>query len=197
MGFWRQDWFNFLIFRFGNTPVISLHDYPTIYETFHKNGETFTGREHGISFLKITKGGDYGIVFVDGPIWKEQKKFGLRALRDLGVGRDVMQEKVLNEISYMLQEIQEDIDCNNKEIDMRDKINRAIGNIINLIVLGYRFEKVCFSPFWHLSNLHILGKHWRILWHQKGGLQNVQNSGTSSLEDNGIGFEYLSIFAIF
>ena len=31
-------------------------------------------------------GGKYGLVFVDGPFWREQRRFSLHVLRDFGFG---------------------------------------------------------------------------------------------------------------
>lgn len=38
--------------------------------------------------------GNHGLVFSDGPLWKEQRRFALHVLRDFGFGRNVMEEKI-------------------------------------------------------------------------------------------------------
>ena len=127
----------------GDTPVVSLNDFPTIYQEFVKNGDAYSGRDPKDLFLKFLKNGNFGIAFIDGPLWHDQRRFGLRVLRDLGVGKDVMQRKVLHEVTCLLEEVKADLGFNNHVIDLQALIDRAIGSVINSIVLGYRIDKVC------------------------------------------------------
>uniref|UniRef100_A0AC34FN43 Cytochrome P450 n=1 Tax=Panagrolaimus sp. ES5 TaxID=591445 RepID=A0AC34FN43_9BILA len=154
---------------FGDTPVVSVNDFPTIVEKFVKNGDSVSGREESTLFLEVTKNGPYGITFIDGPLWKEQRKFGLKTLRDLGMGKDVMQEKVLHEVSCLLDEVKDNLKCNNNVISMQNLIDQAVGSVINSIVLGYRFDKENESDFYKLKHhietvFHLYGHPlWKIL----------------------------------
>lgn len=46
-----------------------------------------------------------GIFSVSGPPWKASQQFTLRALHDLGVGRRPVADKVLQELSYLLGQL--------------------------------------------------------------------------------------------
>lgn len=61
-----------------------------IKEHFVKNGEAFAGRPSTFA-MELTSFGQHGLVFNDNNFYKEQRRFALRALRDLGVGREEME----------------------------------------------------------------------------------------------------------
>lgn len=128
---------------FGDIPVISVNDFPTVEKEFIKNGDAYEGRRLNSLWLKV-RGGQYGITVIDGPLWKNQRKFAHYALRDLGVGKDVMQLKIIDEITLLVKEIQEMARCNDGEVDVPKYMDRAVANIISSIVFGYRFDKVSF-----------------------------------------------------
>jgi hypothetical protein len=39
-------------------------------------------------------GGKYGVIFTDGEIWRDQRRFALHVLRNFGLGKNLMQERV-------------------------------------------------------------------------------------------------------
>ena len=49
---------------------------------------------------------DHGILFSSGDIWKETRRFTLRALRDLGFGKKTSESLVLEESRAIIAEIQ-------------------------------------------------------------------------------------------
>uniref|UniRef100_A0A915CZ22 Cytochrome P450 n=1 Tax=Ditylenchus dipsaci TaxID=166011 RepID=A0A915CZ22_9BILA len=55
------------------------------------------GRYNFKEITDLFRGGSYGIVNTDGELWKEQRKFTLHILREFGMGKNLMQEKILDE----------------------------------------------------------------------------------------------------
>ena len=45
----------------------------------------------------------YGILYASGPVWGENRRFGLRTLRDFGFGKRTTETLVLDESSYMIE----------------------------------------------------------------------------------------------
>ena len=39
--------------------------------------------------------GPYGVVWTEGNLWKEQRRFALQVLRNFGLGKNIMQERVI------------------------------------------------------------------------------------------------------
>ena len=48
-----------------------------------------------------------GVIFPDGALWREQRRFVARTLRDLGVGRRTLDDHVLEEARYCLHHLEE------------------------------------------------------------------------------------------
>ena len=76
-----------------------------------------------------------GIVMQDGEDWKILRRFTLRALRDFGVGKSSLEEKIKDEVEVVLAEF----DLNKgKPFDPKQLLNKAVSNIICSIIFGQR-----------------------------------------------------------
>ncbi|PIO73658.1 hypothetical protein TELCIR_04362 [Teladorsagia circumcincta] len=43
---------------------------------------------------EVVKGGEYGVVETDGDMWRDHRRFALHVLRDLGLSKDGMEQRV-------------------------------------------------------------------------------------------------------
>ncbi|CAJ0942828.1 unnamed protein product [Ranitomeya imitator] len=77
---------------------IVLCGYDTIKDAFVKNADYFAERPDTPVFLEALKG--YGIVFSNGENWKVMRRFTLSTLRDYGVGRKTIEDKIIEETEY-------------------------------------------------------------------------------------------------
>ncbi|XP_022099105.1 cytochrome P450 2U1-like isoform X2 [Acanthaster planci] len=77
------------------------------------------------------------IVMSNGDIWKERRRFGLSALRTLGMGKRSVEHKINEEARYLLDSFDGRRD---KPFDPEHDILNAVSNIICTISFGYRFE---------------------------------------------------------
>ena len=139
---WRKKYGPVFTFWFGNNPAICVADYKTIKETMLDDGETYSGRSTLDDLIKLVRGGHYGVVETSGWLWKEQKRFMLHTFRDFGMGKNLMQQKILDEVAYLIESLKsaQDLDAHNIQYD----IDRAVGSIINSLLFGYRYEGVSF-----------------------------------------------------
>ena len=128
----------------GNMPIVTVHDSPTIFETFLKDGEAYTGRSFSKGF-QITRGGYNGVIQTDGPLWREHRRFALHVLRDFGLGKNLMQERILGEVASLIDDVKHDLKTGDKVISIQNEIDRAVGSIINALAFGYRFGRVSFD----------------------------------------------------
>lgn len=100
---------NKLFNRFGFDYVITVNDYKTAVDMFVKDGDTYAGnfsilpRSLLLHFPDrapteildhATRGGMFGIIESSGAMWLEQRRFALKVLRDFGLSKNRMQDRV-------------------------------------------------------------------------------------------------------
>ncbi len=78
---------------------------------------------------------DFGIS--SGSQWKEQRRFALHQLRNLGFGKTSMEEHIIDEINYLTKEIDE---TDGNAVDVRKYYSRSVLNNINSLIFGQRLE---------------------------------------------------------
>ena len=78
-----------------------------------------------------------GVLFSDGPIWAEQRRFTLRMLRDFGFGKAKMEELINEEVEVFNEVL---ASYRGEPIDMAGKLNLPILNALWKITVGQRFD---------------------------------------------------------
>ncbi|CAJ0593339.1 unnamed protein product [Cylicocyclus nassatus] len=119
-------------------PTVVITDYDLIKEAFAKKGYDFAGRPQGYpnDLLGIIKNG--GIIRSEGENWKEQRTTSLHILRDLGMGKDLMEEQVLLSAQEFLVHM---ASIKDKEtMDLQRPLQVFIANIIHKILFGCSHE---------------------------------------------------------
>uniref|UniRef100_A0AC34PX29 Cytochrome P450 n=1 Tax=Panagrolaimus sp. JU765 TaxID=591449 RepID=A0AC34PX29_9BILA len=137
---WTKQFGDIYTIWFGNTPLVLVNDSKTIYETFLKDGEAYAGRFYTEGFKFIRKG-YCGVAFTDGPLWRDQRRFALRVLRDFGLGKNLMQERVLAVVDSLIDDVKNDVKSGKKVISLLDDIDRGVGSVITSILFGYRYNR--------------------------------------------------------
>ncbi|XP_063169251.1 cytochrome P450 2J6-like [Candoia aspera] len=120
----------------GGKPVIFIHGFPSAKEVLVIKGTEFAGRAEFPITDDITN--KKGLLTQSyGEVWKEQRRFSLMLLRSFGVGKKSMEEKILEEATYLIRAFTENMSV---PFDPHEFVNLAITNIICTITLGKRFE---------------------------------------------------------
>lgn len=73
----------------------------------------------------------------NGEEWKEQRKFALRILHHLGVGKQEVEEKILDEIDDLIKGIDK---VSDKPVDVHRRLGSSISNVVTLLITGKRYE---------------------------------------------------------
>ncbi|XP_032087325.1 cytochrome P450 2J2-like isoform X5 [Thamnophis elegans] len=147
----------------GTTPVVLIHGFPLVKEVLVIKGTKFAGKPDYYIVDTITK--KKGIISQSyGEVLKEQKRFSLRLFRNFGVGKNLMEERILEEASYLTQAFTENMSTT---LEPHELLESAVTNILSTIIFGKRFEYdsnflKCLLDLTH-QNFRLLAGPWALL----------------------------------
>ncbi|XP_021483150.1 cytochrome P450 2C37-like isoform X3 [Meriones unguiculatus] len=119
----------------GMKPTVVLHGYEAVKEALIDRGEEFSGRGRIPVFDKIFNG--LGIIFSNGNIWKDIRRFSLITLRNLGMGKRSIEDRVQEEAQCLVEELRK---TKGLPCDPTFILYCASSNIICSIVFQNRFD---------------------------------------------------------
>ncbi|XP_075854930.1 cytochrome P450 2J2 isoform X1 [Microcebus murinus] len=126
---------NLLSLDFADIPTVVVTGLPLIKEALVHMDQHFVNRPVSPVRERIIKGN--GLIMSNGQAWKEQRRFALTALRNFGLGKKSLEERIQEEAHHLTEAIKEE---NGQPFDPHFKINNAVSNIICSITFGKRFE---------------------------------------------------------
>ncbi|KAM8953988.1 cytochrome P450 2K1-like isoform 2-T2 [Pelodytes ibericus] len=133
--------------QIGFEKVVVLCGYKAVKEALIDHAEEFAERPTLPVVHEVSKGN--GVIFAHGENWKVMRRFTLSALRDFGMGKKLMEEKISEECDSLVEVFKS---FKGKPFENVVLINAAIANIIVSMLLGKRFE-YSNSTFIKLMNL--------------------------------------------
>ena len=71
--------------------------------------------------------------------WKNTRKFALHSMRDFGLGKQSIDERIQDEAGSLVEIFRQK---SNTAFDPQDDITKAISNIICSIAFGKRYRKI-------------------------------------------------------
>ncbi|XP_063294184.1 cytochrome P450 2J4-like [Pelobates fuscus] len=120
----------------GFTPVVVVRGFKALKEILMTRGVEFADRPQNRITLRIS--GKKGLVMAPyGQAWKEHRRFTLSTLRNFGLGKKSMEERIAEEIVYLIQEFEKHKDT---PLDPHFAIDNAVSNNICSIVFGRRYD---------------------------------------------------------
>ena len=124
--------------KIGPRYLFVINNYELAKDLFGR--EEFSGR-HVNDFIKEHKAigkKPRGIIITEGEHWMKQRRFSLRTLKDLGVGKQCLEDVMYAEIDILLKTFLETSE--DKCIDA--DFNAPVINILWQLVTGNRFEEM-------------------------------------------------------
>ncbi|XP_073481217.1 cytochrome P450 2C5-like [Aquarana catesbeiana] len=119
----------------GMSKMIIMCGYDAVKEALINHADEFADRPRSPMFYKLQK--DHGIVFSNGESWKAMRRFTLSTLRDYGMGKKGIEDKINEEAECLVETFRS---YGGKPFLNRTILNAAVANIIVSMLLNHRFE---------------------------------------------------------
>ncbi|XP_066452214.1 cytochrome P450 2K6-like [Eleutherodactylus coqui] len=120
--------------KLGVEEVVVLCGYDAVKDALVNHADEFSGRPKVPMFHEITKG--HGVIFAHNDNWKVMRRFTLSTLRDFGMGKETIENKITEESDFLVQKFRS---YKGEPFDNHMTINAAVANIIISILLSHRF----------------------------------------------------------
>ncbi|XP_074195461.1 cytochrome P450 2C19 [Rhinolophus sinicus] len=120
---------------FGMNPTVVLCGYEAVKEALIDLGEDFSGRGRFPVFDRVNKG--FGVLFSNGKRWKEMRRFSLMTLRNFGMGKRSIEDRVQEEARCLVEELRK---TNASPCDPTFILGCAPCNVICSIIFQKRFD---------------------------------------------------------
>lgn len=119
----------------GRISVVVVSGLPLIKKMFTHLDQNFLNRSQSPVRERIT--GNNGLFSSNGQTWKEQRRFAVMTLRNFGLGKKSLEQRMQEEAYHLVEAIRED---GGQPLNPHLKINNAVSNIICSFTFGERFE---------------------------------------------------------
>ncbi|XP_073497625.1 cytochrome P450 2C19-like isoform X1 [Phyllobates terribilis] len=120
----------------GMDPVVVLCSPDAVKEALIDNAEDFGARGHMPLMDRITSGG-HGLVASNGERWKQLRRFSLMTLRNFGMGKRSIEQRIQEEAQFLMEEFRK---SKAQPLDPTFHFSKAVANVISSVVFGDRFE---------------------------------------------------------
>ncbi|XP_002829304.3 cytochrome P450 2G1 [Pongo pygmaeus] len=119
----------------GTRPVVVLCGHEAVKEALVDQADEFSGRGELASTERNFQG--HGVALANGERWRILRRFSLTILRDFGMGKRSIEERIQEEASYLLEELRK---TKGAPIDPTFLLSRTVSNVISSVVFGSRFD---------------------------------------------------------
>ncbi|GMS94164.1 hypothetical protein PENTCL1PPCAC_16339, partial [Pristionchus entomophagus] len=118
-------------------PIVVIGDHKVLQEHVAKNGDIFLARKNPEQLNDIFFGGSYGLVFEDNNMVKEQRKFAIRSLHEVGFASASLEDTVHH---YALEVVSRWNESKGEVVDVTENIMKSIGNVVWDLTFGITLD---------------------------------------------------------
>ncbi|NXT46944.1 CP2C1 protein, partial [Pluvianellus socialis] len=140
----------FTVWR-GLKPVVVLCGYEAVKDALLGHSEEFGGRPEIPLLVQLSK--DYGFVSKNEKKWRELRRFTLSTLRDFGMGKSSMSQRVQQEAQHLVELLAK---LKGKAFEPMTMFRHAAANVICSVVFGSRYS---YSDTAFLDLLNSIGNY--------------------------------------
>nr|XP_056701771.1 cytochrome P450 2D14-like [Euleptes europaea] len=131
---------------------VVLNGFKVIKEALGAKAEDFVDRPHLplLSLAGYTKNCGGLLLATCSAGWKEQRKFCVSTMKNFGMGKKSLEQKISEEAGYLCSEFKSQEGC---PFNPSELMNNAVGNIVCILTFGDRFDynDVTFLKLMHLT----------------------------------------------
>ncbi|XP_053577732.1 cytochrome P450 2F3 [Bombina bombina] len=142
-------------FYLGSRPTVVLCGHQILKEALIDHAEEFSGRGEFPAVQMYSKGN--GIVYGTGERWRQLRRFAITTLKNFGMGKRSLEERVKEEAQYLIAEFRQ---SEGKPIDPTFGFSSAGSNIICSLVFGDRFD---YRDKEFLNLLYLINNSWHLM----------------------------------
>ncbi|NXI62331.1 CP2C5 protein, partial [Anseranas semipalmata] len=120
----------------GRTPVVVLCGYEAVKDALLGHAEEFGGRPEIPLLARLSN--DYGFISNDEKKWRELRRFTLSTLRDFGMGKSSMSQRVQQEAQHLVGLL---ASLEGEAFDPVTVFRHAVANVICSVIFGSRYSE--------------------------------------------------------
>ncbi|KAM4573703.1 cytochrome P450 2D15-like [Odontesthes bonariensis] len=120
----------------GAKPAVVINGLEAMKEAMVIKAKDFAGRPQDMFVNEITD--RKGVILADyGSSWRDHRRFALMTLRNFGLGKESMEQRIKQEIQYIIRTLERSI---GKTMSPQVIFHNTASNIICQVLFGTRFE---------------------------------------------------------
>ncbi|KAM4640987.1 cytochrome P450 2F3-like isoform 2-T2 [Discoglossus pictus] len=131
----KEKYGDVFTFYMGPNPGVVICGYDAMKESLIDESDTFGDRGDYPVFLHYNQGHDFG--FSNGEQWKKLRRFALVTLRNFGMGKRSVEERIQEEADFLIKEFRK---TKGAPTDLTEYFSNSVANVICSIVFGSRFD---------------------------------------------------------
>ncbi|XP_051807656.1 cytochrome P450 2F2-like [Acanthochromis polyacanthus] len=132
----RKSYGNVYSLFLGRKPIVVINGVKAMKEAMVSKAAEFAGRPQDTLINDVTQ--RKGLFSVDyGASWKEHRRFSLMTMRNFGLGKKSMEERIHGEIQYTMKMLDKNI---GKTLTPQVMFHNMASNIMCQVVFGTRYE---------------------------------------------------------
>nr|XP_028577805.1 cytochrome P450 2K6-like [Podarcis muralis] len=121
--------------QMGPRKIVVLTGYETVKEALVNQADAFADRPTFALFQELSQG--FGVSLSNGENWKVMRRFALSTLRDYGMGKRTIEDRIVEECSVLINKFES---YAGNPFETTTIMNAAVSNIIVAILLDKRFD---------------------------------------------------------
>lgn len=133
---WKEQYGDVFTVYDGRKPMVILSNFTTVRKVFAD--DAVSGRDD-TSIVRVDGSTTFGqgLLFSQGDLWKTHRRFALSTLRDLGMGKNWMEDTIITEVEHFCQLLR---DTKQRPFDPKAQLTNSISNVICALIFGQRFD---------------------------------------------------------